>query len=45
MEPMETIETEEKIESINIEQDNKKYILTLKIIGDQLTLVLSVPEM
>ena len=45
MEPMETIEPEEKIESINIEQDNKKYILTLKIIGDQLTLVLSVPEM
>ncbi len=45
MEPMETIEAEEKIESINIEQDNKKYILTLKIIGDQLTLVLSVPEM
>ena len=39
---METIEAEEKIESINIEQDNKKYILTLKIIGDQLTLV---PEM
>lgn len=45
MEPMETIEPEEKIESINIEQDNKKYILILKIIGDQLTLVLSEPEM
>jgi hypothetical protein len=45
MESMETIEAEEKIESINIEQDNKKYILTLKIIGDQLTLVLSDPEM
>ena len=38
-------EPEEKIESINIEQDNTKYILTLKIKGDQLTLVLSVPEM
>ena len=37
-------EPEEKIESINIEQDNKKYILTIKIKGDQLTLALSDQE-
>ena len=41
---METKEPEEKIETINIEQDNKKYILAIKIKGDQLTLVLSDPE-
>ena len=37
-------EPEEKVSTINIEQDNKKYILAIKIKGDQLTLVLSVPE-
>ena len=37
-------ETKEKIESLNIEQDNKKYLLTMKIKGEELTLVLSDPE-
>ena len=35
---------QEKINNINIEQDNKKYLLTIKIKGGQLTLVLSDPE-
>ena len=30
--------------SINIEQDNKKYLLTIKIKGEEMTLVLSEPE-
>ena len=37
-------ETNVKIESVNIEQDNKKYLLTMKIKGEELTLVLSDPE-
>ena len=37
-------EPQEKVSTINIEQDNKKYILAIKIKGDQLTLVLSFPE-
>ena len=37
-------ETKEKIESLNIEQDNKKYLFTMKIKGEELTLVLSDPE-
>ena len=36
--------TNEKIESVNIEQDNKKFLLTMKIKGEELTLVLSDPE-
>lgn len=39
---METFE--EKKESLNIEQDNKKYILTMELRGEELTLVLSNPE-
>ena len=37
-------EPEEKMESLNIEQNNKKYMLTIKIKGDQLILVLSDTE-
>ena len=36
--------TEEKIESLTIEQDNKMYNLTLKIQNEELTLVVSEPE-
>ena len=37
-------EPQEKVSIINIEQDHKKYMLTIKVKGDQLTLVLSVLE-
>lgn len=30
--------------SIDIEQDNKKYLLTIKFKGEEMTLVLSEPE-
>ena len=37
-------EIQEKIESINLEQDNKQYMLTIKLKETQLTLVLSEQE-
>ena len=37
-------ESKEKTESLDIEQDNKKYFLTMKLKGEELTLVLSDPE-
>ena len=40
--PQETFE--EKTESLNIEQNNKKYLLIMKLKGNELTLVLSDPE-
>ncbi len=44
---METLipqEIREKTESINIEQDNKKYQLNMKIKREELTLILSDPD-
>ena len=35
---------QEITESLNIEQDNKKYILIIKIQGEEMSLVLSEPE-
>ena len=37
-------ESKEKTEYLDIEQDNKKYLLTMKLKGEELTLVLSDPE-
>ena len=36
--------SQEKIQSLTIEQDNKKYILLIKILGESLTFTLTEPD-
>ena len=41
---MQPLTPQESITSINIEQENKKYLLNIKILEEEMTLVLSEPE-